>query len=94
MSHRQARNVCSPITIDGLREKVARLSKESGIEFKFIPSAERHRSRGYKIIVEDTTVAENLPIGFRNGELGKSRGDANRILDAMLAGISMGKNTN
>lgn len=77
------------ISLDDLRSKVDRLSKASGIPFAFIASSERASGRGYQITPTGPFASHVMPRVFRGGELGLTRVEANKTLDAMLAGIAM-----
>jgi hypothetical protein len=74
-----SKTVNKPITLDSLKEQVSVLSKVSKCDLTFIPSRERRVGKGYAIAM---TNGDRLEIGL-------TRKDAKRTLDAMVNGIAL-----
>lgn len=77
------KEVSALITIDRLQRKVDFISKLTGIEFNFVPGTLRG-TRGYMMLSKDPAKASPF---IPDGLLGRSRHEANKTLDAILAGI-------
>lgn len=76
-------DVTRPISIEGLHAKVKFISKLTGLDFQFVPGTISNR-RGYLLLAygglkESPFLPGNL--------IGRTRTEANRTLDAILAGI-------
>lgn len=72
-----------PVTVESLRDKVATISGLTGTQFHFTPGTIRG-SKGYAMRPVDPAKASPF---IPDGMIGRSRHEANRTLDAILAGI-------
>lgn len=80
---RRSVDVTRPITVESLEDKVRFISALTGIDFRFIPGTVRG-SNGY--VLKPRDPKKETPY-FPDGMIGRSRHEANKTLDAILAGI-------
>lgn len=75
--------VSKPVTVESLRDKVATISGLTGTQFQFVPGTVRG-SKGYMMRPVDPEKASPF---IPDGMIGRTRHEANRTLDSILAGI-------
>jgi hypothetical protein len=84
------RTIGKPITLDDLREKVDLLARATGCPMRFIASRDRTKSKGYAIAVAEGATWE-MPSILSRGDIGRTRREADKTLDAMLAAVCLAK---